>query len=231
MQGRAGTGPKQAGCFAGASYGLSAPCPHGAELVLRESSARCALHPSCAALPLALMLWMDPLWGFFSLGIPQTSTTARGVMGMPTGCLCSHTRVHGHLRAQAGRCTQQFLLQPADITPLPNKLLGHPVHPNFLQHTPSAVIPPALLLLQPHRCASGCAKPYTLPLHPPSSVDAPHEDNPLGSPPRPKPAPEGDDVTLKKPSLTQQHPSLEERLPQPSHPAHTSPFVLFSCSH
>lgn len=91
--------------------------------------------------------------------------------------------------------------------------------------------PPALLLLQPHRCASGCAKPYTLPLHPPSSVDAPHEDNPLGSPPRPKPAPEGDDVTLKKPSLTQQHPSLAERLPQPSHPAHTSPFVLFSCSH
>lgn len=157
MQGIAGTGPKQAGCFAGASYGLSAPWPHGAELVLRESSARCALHPSCAALPLALMLWMDPPWGFFSLGIPQTSTTARGVMGMPTGSLCSHTRVHGHLHAQAGRCTQQFLLQPADITPLPNKLLGHPVHPNFLQHTPSAVTPPCTPAAPaPQMCQRAC---------------------------------------------------------------------------
>lgn len=175
MQGIAGTGPKQAGCFAGASYGLSAPWPHGAELVLQESSARCALHPSRAALPLALMLWMVPLWVFFSLGIPQTSTTARGVMGMPMG-----TSAHTHV------CTDTYMLKQVHAhsnfssslqtsrtsTPLPNKLPGHPVHPNFLQNAPSAVTPPA----------SGRAKPYTLPLHPPSSVDAPHEDNPLGSP-------------------------------------------------
>lgn len=54
--------------------------------------------------------------------------------------------------------------------------------------------PPASRLLQPYKCVQMCqraCKALHAPSPPPSSVDAPHEDNLVGSPLAPNPLPRG----------------------------------------
>lgn len=155
----------------------------------------------------------------------------------------THTNTRALTHARSSGYTQTEIAPPAcspcaDITeactdhadthidtPMPNKLLFHPLHPHILQH------PPYALLIQPHTCGQTCCGGTDTP--PPrtsSSTNTPGEANLMGIfltlRPTPKGEQEGEDPT-PQPAPNPWSPTTTPTLQK----GFTSPSTLHVCLH